>query len=77
MLLTQPNFTVDELAGIKVPTLILDGETEEVIRIDHVEAIAKAIPGAKLIWLPGVGHYAPLQTPGKWNSVVLDFLKDK
>jgi pimeloyl-ACP methyl ester carboxylesterase len=77
MALTQPNFTAEELAGIKVPTLILDGETEEEIRIDHVEAIAKAIPGATLIWLPGVGHYANIQTPNKWNSVVLDFLKDK
>ena len=77
MWLTQPNFTADELAGIKVPTLILDGETEEVMRIDHVEAIAKAIPGAKLIWLPLVGHYAHYQIPDKWNSVVLDYLKDK
>ena len=77
MLLTQPNFTADELAGVKIPTLILGGEKEEEIRIDHVEAIAKAIPGAKLILLPGVGHYAPIQTPEKWNSVVLGFLKDK
>jgi len=75
--LTQPNFTADELAGIKVPTLILDGEKEEVIRVDHVEAIAKAIPGAKLIWLPDVGHFAPYDAADKWNSVVLDFLKDK
>lgn len=77
MLLTQPNFTLEELAGIRIPTLILDGDEDDVVRIDHTIAIAKAIPNAELILLPGVGHKAPDTNPAEWNKVVLEFLKGK
>ena len=77
MLLTQPNFTLEELAGIRIPTLILDGDEDDVVRIDHTIAIAKAIPDAELILLPGVGHKAPDTNPAEWNKVVLEFLKGK
>jgi pimeloyl-ACP methyl ester carboxylesterase len=77
MWLTEPNFTVQELAGIRTPTLIVDGENEEVIRAGHAQAIANAIPGAELILLSDVGHFAMARKPDEWNKVVLDFLKDK
>jgi pimeloyl-ACP methyl ester carboxylesterase len=77
MWLTQPTFTAEELAGIKAPTLIVDGQNEEIIRTDHAKAIAKAIPNAELILLPGVGHFAVIEKAAEWNKVVLDFLKDK
>jgi pimeloyl-ACP methyl ester carboxylesterase len=75
--LTEPNFTAEELATIKAPTLILDGQNEEVVRIEHTKAIAVAIPNAELVILPNVGHYAITQMPAVWNKAVLDFLKDK
>jgi pimeloyl-ACP methyl ester carboxylesterase len=77
MWLTEPNFTAQELAGIRLPALIVDGENEEVIRAGHAQAIASAIPGAELILLPDVGHFAMTRKPDEWNKVVLDFLKDK
>ncbi len=76
MWLTEPDFTAEELAGIEAPTLILDGENEEIVRTDHAAAIAKAIPGAKLILLPDIGHFAITEKPAEWNKVVLDFLQD-
>jgi pimeloyl-ACP methyl ester carboxylesterase len=77
MWLTEPNFTVRELASIRVPTLIMDGENDDVVRPDHAKVIAAAIPNAELLMLPDVGHYAVTQTPAVWNKAVLDFLKDK
>ena len=77
MWLTQPNFTASELASITAPTLIMDGENEEAIRTDQAKTIAAAIPAARLVILPDVGHYAITQMPQVWNEVVLDFLKDK
>jgi len=75
--LTEPNFTAEELASIKTPTLIMQGQNDEVIRADHAESIAKAIPNAKFILLSGAGHDAMTKKSQEWNKAVLDFLKDK
>lgn len=77
MWLTEPNFTAEELSSITAPTLILDGEQDDVIHPDNAKVIAAAIPNAKLVMLPNVGHYAVTQMPDVWNKAVLDFLKDK
>jgi pimeloyl-ACP methyl ester carboxylesterase len=77
LMLTEPNFTEAELAAIKSPTLVLDGEDDEGVRIDHVKEFAQAIPGAELILMPGTGHYAPIQKAADFNKIVLEFLKDK
>jgi len=76
MWLNEPNFTKDDLGSIHVPTLVLDGENEELIQIDHTKAIALAIPNAKLILLPNIGHHAPLDDAAAFNQAVLNFLKD-
>jgi pimeloyl-ACP methyl ester carboxylesterase len=77
MWLTEPNFTPEELAGIQVPTLIMDGQLDDVVRPDHAQVIAKAIPNAKVIILPNTGHYAVLEKSEPWNKAVLDFLENK
>jgi pimeloyl-ACP methyl ester carboxylesterase len=75
--LTEPNFTLKELAAITAPTLILDGQNETVIRLDQPLKIAESIPGAQLVILPNAGHNAVTENPSAWNNAVLDFLKDK
>ena len=44
MLLTQPNFTLDELSTITAPTLVLVGADEEVLQLDHVEGTRRSDP---------------------------------
>ena len=75
MWLAEPNFTTAELAKITTPALIMDGKEEELIRPDHAKEIAAAIPNAKLVMLPNVGHYALFKTPEQWNQAVLSFIK--
>jgi pimeloyl-ACP methyl ester carboxylesterase len=75
--LTEPNFTPEELATITSPTLILDGQNETVIRLDHPKIIAELIPNAQLIILPNVGHSAVTEDPTDWNNVILKYLMDK
>jgi pimeloyl-ACP methyl ester carboxylesterase len=36
--------------------------------------LARSIPGAEFILLPDVSHFAPLQRPEKFNSMMLAFL---
>jgi pimeloyl-ACP methyl ester carboxylesterase len=73
----QPNYKPDELAKIKASVAISDGEHDEAIRQEHNVEMANAIPGAKLVILPGVSHFAFLQNPEQFNRAVLDFLAAK
>ncbi len=75
MLTTQPNYTQSDLAKIRGPRIaIVDGEKEEVIKPEHTAYLGKAIPGASLIILPGVSHFAPVQKPEEFNAAMLAFL---
>jgi len=70
---TQPNYSEDDLAGIRVPVTIVHAEHDEFITLDHAEYLACSIPGAELIILPGVSHFAPLQRPKQFNRVMRGF----
>jgi pimeloyl-ACP methyl ester carboxylesterase len=69
-----PNFTEEQLKSISVPFLILDGEEEEVIRPDQPVRLAELIPGATLVLMPGVGHFAMFDKPDEFNRIVLEYL---
>jgi len=75
MQLSQPNYTPAQLAAIQGPDIeIVDADHEEFILKEHTRYLARAIPGAKLLILTGVSHFAPLQDPDDFNKAVLDFL---
>jgi len=77
MWFSQPNWTDAELASIKAPVVIVDGDHDEAIKRDHTEYIARTIPGAGLLILPNVSHFAFLQDPGFFNAAILHFLGDQ
>jgi pimeloyl-ACP methyl ester carboxylesterase len=74
MMKTQPNYSAHDLAEIGVPVAIVQSEHDEFIRRDHAEYLARSIPSAQLVVLNGVSHFAPLQRPDQFNSVMLAFL---
>jgi len=74
MMKTQPNYSARDLADIRVPVSIVQSEHDEFIKLEHAEYLARSIPAAELILLPGVSHFAPLQRPVQFNSVVRSFL---
>ena len=71
---TEPNYSARDLAEIHVPVAVVQGEHDEFIRPEHAEYLARSIPGAELILLPGVSHFAPLQRPEQFNDAVRAFL---
>jgi pimeloyl-ACP methyl ester carboxylesterase len=71
---TEPNITKRNLATVKVPTAISDGEYDEIIKREHTESMARAIPAARLLMLPGVSHFAMLQDPDQFNRALSAFL---
>ncbi len=71
---TQPNYSAEDLAKIQVPVTIVHSEHDEFIRREHAEYLACTIPGAELVLLDGVSHFAPLQRPKRFNAALLEFL---
>lgn len=52
-----------------------DGNVQVSVLQSFAGYLADAIPGAQLVTLPGVTHFAPLQRPDLLNAVMLDTLK--
>ena len=71
---TQPNFTDAQLASITAPTLLIDGDHDEIVRAEHLEHVAKLIPKAKLVFIPDASHFVMFQQPRAFNDAVLGFL---
>ena len=53
----------ERLSAIAVPTLILHGDTDNLIPVAHAEKFADAIPGSKLIIYPETGHIPQEEQP--------------
>jgi pimeloyl-ACP methyl ester carboxylesterase len=55
------------LATVRVPTLVVHGEDDKMIRPVAGKATADAIPGARLVTFPGMGHELP---PPLWDAIL-------
>ncbi len=71
---TEPNFSDADLARIRVPTEIVIGDHDLVIRPEHAAHIAAVIPGARLVVLKDVGHPAHSQDPQQYLKAIEDFM---
>lgn len=71
---TEPHFSDDELRSIRVPTWIVDGDRDEIIKREDTDHMAALIPGAGELILPNVSHFALLQDPAQFNEALLHFL---
>jgi pimeloyl-ACP methyl ester carboxylesterase len=47
------------LAGIRVPTTVIHGDADPLVDVSGGRATAEAIPGARLVIVPGMGHGLP------------------
>lgn len=72
---SEPRWTTRELGSISVPTAVVLGDHDEAIRCSHTKRLASAIPGARLMILPGVSHFAMRQDPAAYNQAILSFLE--
>lgn len=71
---TEPNYTVEQMQSITVPTLFLDGILEEAIYPAHDLEMATLVPNADLYLMGGVGHFAMWENTEEFNHVILDYL---
>jgi pimeloyl-ACP methyl ester carboxylesterase len=71
----QTQATPELLGRINVPTLVLHGESDVLIEPAGARKFAAAIPGAKLITYPHVGHLPQVEIPQRSAADVAAFLQ--
>ncbi len=67
---------IELLDRIRVPTLLIVGEQDVSDNHVIVDFMEQAIPNARKIVIPGVGHMANMEDPESFNEIVLDFLAE-
>ncbi len=67
-------FTKDQLRSIQAPTLVADGDHDEVIVLDQVEEMAKLIPHAELKVFADTSHFVLWQDPKAFDETLVEFL---
>ena len=63
----------DLLPRTAVPTLLIWGELDARSPLNVARQFEHAIPGAKLVVIPGAGHLSNLEQPELFNEAVREF----
>jgi pimeloyl-ACP methyl ester carboxylesterase len=64
---------LQRLAGISTPTLVVWGAADRMIPLEHGQAYAHSIPGARLEIIADAGHLPQLETPARLAELVWEF----
>jgi pimeloyl-ACP methyl ester carboxylesterase len=59
----------------EVPTLIVWGDADPIIPVEHAHAAHASIPGSRLEIFEGVGHYPHCEAPARFVEVLSDFIE--
>jgi pimeloyl-ACP methyl ester carboxylesterase len=68
-----PNFTIEQLKQINVPTLIAVGD-HDLIALDHTVNLFKSLPHAQLLIVPDATHSVLVEQPDLMNNEIIKFL---
>ena len=73
---SQPDWSDAALGGITTPVAVVLGDHDEAITRAHTDHMAATIPGAELVILPEVSHFAMLQAPEEYTAAVRAFIDE-
>ncbi len=65
----------DVLAHVRVPVLLVAGTRDFIVLPETVREIARAIPGARLVFIPRTSHYTAVEKPAETAAEITAFLK--
>ncbi|MEI2698316.1 MAG: alpha/beta fold hydrolase [Microthrixaceae bacterium] len=57
-----------------LPTLIVWGDSDPIIPVEHAHDTHQAIPGSQLEILPGAGHYPHCEDPQRFAELLVEFV---
>jgi pimeloyl-ACP methyl ester carboxylesterase len=58
-----------------IPTLIVWGDRDRIIPVEHGRAAHEAMPGSRLEIFEGAGHFPHCDAPERFASVLVDFMR--
>lgn len=65
---------LDRLPAISMRVLVIWGEADRMIPVEHGRAYAAAIPGAEFALIQRAGHLPQLETPAELRSAITEFV---
>lgn len=71
----EPNYTLDQIAQIAAPALLIAGERDHFGHLDQQVAMRRALPNAELCIAPAAGHFVIDDQPELFQLVALQFLQ--
>jgi pimeloyl-ACP methyl ester carboxylesterase len=72
--LASPDRT-PRLRSLRVPTLVIHGRDDPLVRVSGGEATAAAIPGAELVVIDGMGHDLPRPLWSRITDLIVDLVE--
>jgi len=72
----EPTLTVADLAGYPGPSLVMVGDGDDEIHMEHTVALFNGLPHSQLAVVPGTGHGLFVDKPDLCNRLVIDFLAE-
>jgi non-heme chloroperoxidase len=65
---------IEQVSGVRVPTLVIAGEGDPILTPDYVRrSVVESIPGARLVTFP-CGHEVPIEMPKETAWIVQAFI---
>ncbi len=61
-------------ANVRCPALVIAGTADRMTPPRGAQALASALPDAKLEWIAGAGHFMPAETPDRVSSLLASFI---
>ena len=76
MFKSDPGLALEDLAGVKAPTLVMIGD-DDLISVAHAGELQRTLPDAQVAVVPGASHALPLEKPDLVNRLILEILSDQ
>lgn len=76
--LDDEKLTAEALAKVRVPVLLVWGARDPVLPISSAATLRDRLMNAQVstVIMPDVGHYPPLESPGRFGDIVDSFIAD-
>jgi pimeloyl-ACP methyl ester carboxylesterase len=65
----------DVLARSRVPTLVIHGTADRIVRVSAARHTARTVPNAKLLLYDGVGHAPHLEVHERMSRDLAEFVR--
>lgn len=72
---SQPLLGPRELHAIAAPTMVVCGDRDPFVPVDHAWGLSRQIPGGRLFVAPECGHEVMVRRPGLFNEALAGFYR--